>query len=626
MSRSSRLASIGTALAIGVACVLGLAQHSRGVDRALARPLSFRGAGYVGSGECKRCHPSNHASWHRTFHRTMTQEASPASVLGDFADARFEYGGIGARMTRDADAKSVLGAFDGRSVEYFGTMARMEQSGTQYFLSFKDPSGPAATRVRVERTVGSHRYQQYLARDGDLYFRLPIAWDVARGQFFHMNAAFLTADPALDAQGHVSNVDYNRHVTRWNDNCIYCHNVHPNPGLDAETGRFETQVAELGVACEACHGPGAEHAAHNSDPLRRYALHRSGAEDPSIRNPDRMPAARSAEVCGRCHGQRLTTDIERFHCEGDPFVPGEALSAYSTPLTKDTHQNGEAGLFRARFWPDGSPRLTAYEYQGYLQSPCQASSDFSCESCHAMHDGDPAGQIRPDRKGDAACTACHRELSETQAAAQHARHAPGSSGTQCRSCHMPEIVYGLVSIHLSHRIESPAVQLQAAVARPDACTLCHIDRTRSWASQAQGHPLRDDPAAQHGLSEVSYRLLAGDPIERAVAAHALGRSDAAAATSFQAERMGLLLESAEHDAYPAVRSIARAALEQLTAANPSARAQLARFVPTARTEERHQVLQAMRAALDPARPRDPDPVKVSQLRAAAHALAIEIGE
>jgi hypothetical protein len=191
---------------------------------------------------------------------------------------------------------------------------------------------------------------------------------------------------------------------------------------------------------------------------------------------------------------------------------------------------------------------------------------------------------------------------------------------------MPDIVYGLVSIHLSHRIESPAPQLQAAASRPDACTLCHIDRTRSWASAAQGGSLADDPAARYGLSEVAFRLLAGDPIERAVAAHALGSPSATAAVSFEAERIGLLMESAENDAYPAVRSIARAALERLLAAHPQALEQLAKLVPTARVEDRRRVLLATRAALQPIATRVPTAAVVSELRASAQALAIEIGE
>jgi hypothetical protein len=596
---------LGAALAL--VALLGAYGWLEGAQRDLAHARSLKDTAYIGSAQCKLCHPSHYESFARTYH---------------------------SRMTRDADASTVLGSFDGRSVEYLGTTARMQQLDAQFWFSFADPRDKAPTRVRVERTVGSHRYQQYLARDGDVLFRLPIAWDVARKQFFHMNAAFLTADPVLDEGGLVSNVDYNRHVTRWNDNCIYCHNVHPNPGLDADTGQFDTRVAELGVACEACHGPGAEHAARNTDPVRRYALHSSGAADPSIRNPRRMSAARSAEVCGRCHGQRITPNIDHFHRQGDPFVPGEALSDYSTPLARETQQNGQEGLFRARFWGDGSPRLTAYEYQGYLQSPCRASEAFSCESCHAMHEGDPAGQMRPDRTGDAACTSCHEALRSPAAAAAHARHSPGSSGTACRSCHMPDIVYGLVSIHLSHRIESPAPQLQAAAGRPDACTLCHIDRTRSWASAARaeaGDPAAQrgvyaeagDPAAQRGVSEVAYRLLAGDPIERAVAAHALGRASATAAPSFGPQRLGLLLDSAENDDYPAVRRIARASLEQLLHDDARALQLLAAYEPTAPHTDRQRALAALRAQLVV---RAPDVQLSAALRAQAADSAIEIGE
>jgi hypothetical protein len=30
--------------------------------------------------------------------------------------------------------------------------------------------------------------------------------------------------------------DFDRHVARWNDNCVFCHNVAPNPGRDPVTG------------------------------------------------------------------------------------------------------------------------------------------------------------------------------------------------------------------------------------------------------------------------------------------------------------------------------------------------------------------------------------------------------
>src|SRR5688572_33465560 len=35
---------------------------------------------YVGSEACRSCHPGEHASFSRTFHRTMTQRATVAAV------------------------------------------------------------------------------------------------------------------------------------------------------------------------------------------------------------------------------------------------------------------------------------------------------------------------------------------------------------------------------------------------------------------------------------------------------------------------------------------------------------------------------------------------------------------
>ena len=567
----------------------------------LERPRTLGSTAYVSSQQCRQCHPSQYDSWSRTYHRSMT---------------------------REANAQTILGAFDGRSLEYLGTTARMQRgAGGGFEMVFRAGGHANETRVQVERSVGSHRYQQYLARDGDLYFRPPIAWDVGAGRFIHMNSAFLTPDPVLDPGESVSNVDYNRHVTRWNDNCVFCHNVHPNPGLETESGRFDTQVAELGVACEACHGPAAEHVQQNAEPLRRYLLHLGKRADPTIRNPARMPAERSAEVCGRCHGQRITADIEKFQREGDPFVPGEALSRYSKPLERETRQNKEAGLFRARFWPDGTARLTAYELQGYLQSACRRSEQFSCESCHAMHAGDPAGQMRPDRLGDAACTSCHTALRSPLTAAQHSGHRAESSGNACQSCHMPDIVYGLVSVHLSHRIEVPKLDLGADAGRPDACTLCHVDKTRSWAAGARGQPAPSlDEPAQQGLSEVAYRLLAGDPIERAVAAHALGRASAHHAPSFEAQRLGLLVAALLDEPYPAVRVIAQRSLARRLQPGTPLRQQVDAYEPTARRSERQAQIARLRDAATSEQIMPPPDAVMASLRARASEVAIEIGE
>lgn len=618
---------------------LTCAWAARAVRRDLATPRDLHGAPHGGAAECRRCHPDHAESFARTFHRTMTQRAS---------------------------AQSVRGRFDGQALDYFGVRARAVRGpGGEFVIEYAGPQ-LAPTRFVVEKTVGSRRYQQYVAaRDGELV-RLPIAYHIEEQRWFHMNGAFLTPDPPAD--GALARADYERHVTRWNDNCVFCHNVAPNPGKragPAGAARFETQVAELGVACEACHGPGLAHARANANPLRRYALHLSGAPDPSIVNPARLSPERSLDVCGRCHGQRITDDVEAFLRRGDPFVPGDDLALFSAPLWRDTTLHGEPA-FEARFWADGTPRLTAYEYQGVLQSPCAQRGALTCLDCHGMHEGDPRGQLRPDKRGAAQCTQCHAELAGVRAQRAHARHPAPGALPECVDCHMPRVVYGVLDVHPSHRIELPEPARDAAAQRPDACTQCHVDQTRAWAVRqrdalwpradrtrapavppaidrgapdaeagtARASPptraadtARTSPEASEAWSEVETQLFAGDPVERALAAHALGRRAAPGALERHA---ALLLDVMSYDPYPAVRHLALRALrarlaeeEQSHANGKENGSELRGYIPESPPDARARSLAEARARF----PLDAAAAEhARRLRAHAETLAIDIGE
>src|SRR5437868_3351032 len=58
-------------------------------------------ANYLKSNDCRVCHEDHYASWRRTHHSRMTQDASPATVQGDFtAQNTLEYMGVKARMER----------------------------------------------------------------------------------------------------------------------------------------------------------------------------------------------------------------------------------------------------------------------------------------------------------------------------------------------------------------------------------------------------------------------------------------------------------------------------------------------------------------------------------------------
>ena len=223
------------------------------------------------------------------------------------------------------------------------------------------------------------------------------------------------------------------------------------------------------------------------------------------------------------------------------------------------------------------------------------------------------------------CTGCHDELAKPLAQEKHARH-PAGVEVACTSCHMPDIVYGVLAAHPSHRIEVPDPARASQEGRPDACTACHVDRTRTWAARERARlwrPSQADEPAETSWSEVETQLFAGDPLERALAAHALSRGAAGPAptrATRRARHRAMLLEVMEHDPYPAVRHFAWRTLLSLA---PSARAVLGSFVPEWSPRERSAWMQGVRKELaDVAL----DATELTQLRAQAEAQAIDIGE
>ena len=188
-----------------------------------------------------------------------------------------------------------------------------------------------------------------------------------------------------------------------------------------------------------------------------------------------------------------------------------------------------------------------------------------CGSCHEVHGGPAVNQLTRDADGDVACLKCHAAIGG--AVEKHTHHAAGSVGSRCYNCHMPYTVYGLLKAIRNHRIDSPAVTGRTGGdERPNACNLCHLDRSLSWTAGKlaawYGRPvppgLDDTPAGPAWL-------LSGDAITRAVAAWQYGWAGAQAATHVEAHVPFLV--AALGDAYSAVRFVAGRSLAHIDAAN-----------------------------------------------------------
>ena len=67
--------------------------NSGGTSAPGNRPIVAQEANYVTSNSCRSCHPGNYASWHASFHRTMTQVATPATLIPEAADVELTWAG-----------------------------------------------------------------------------------------------------------------------------------------------------------------------------------------------------------------------------------------------------------------------------------------------------------------------------------------------------------------------------------------------------------------------------------------------------------------------------------------------------------------------------------------------------
>jgi hypothetical protein len=462
-------------------------------------------------------------------------------------------------MTQEARPDTVQGDFErDNSYEYLGVEARMERRGGHYLMSLVFPGGGARV-FTVDRTVGSRRIQQYLSRQPGGYVRLPLAYDLVNRRWMSLNGSFFHPDSA----------DFFRHQTAWDPNCVFCHNVKAQPGLDWSTGRFDTRVAELGIACGACHGPAAAHADAASSPLTRSWWRLFDGAATAIVNPARLDSDRRLMICGHCHGQRIPEPearIREIMTRGDPYDAGDDLRRYYQPIWRETAIGTFS--FATRFWRDGSPRLTAYEYQGILRSKCftagAVGKRIHCLSCHSMHAGDPRGQLTDESRTDRPCLACHRTYTAPGALAQHSRHPAASVGSRCYGCHMPRVVYGVMAIHPTHEISVPDPRLTVTHAKPNACSQCHLDRSVNWAiaSVRDLWPRRFGTArpsgeAQFDLPEGPRALFAGDALQRAIAAEAMGAAGSPAIDPAWAR--AFLIEAFADD-YPIVRFFAAGGL------------------------------------------------------------------
>jgi predicted CXXCH cytochrome family protein len=445
-------------------------------------------ADYLGSKACARCHQEDFEQWERSLHIRMTKPIAEATVLGDFTDG-----------TRFAD--------HGRAFEFGRT------DGKPFVkITF---GKQASETFRVDYTLGHKRYQGYLSKlpDGRIYV-LPVFWHVESKRWLDWKEITPVPDDAHDL----------RQI--WNTNCFNCHATNLAQGFDPQTQRYETTWTEMGVGCEACHGPGRAHVglmeAWEKDPSTKPAYDNSAKNRElsallKIFSPRSAPPRQTYDTCAYCHGNKQNIFLG--------FRGGDRYEDYAVPFLISAPI--PANDFQGEFWPDGRPNRFNRP-QALTISGCFKSGQIACTNCHVAHGSrNPFSlklNITQGRNGDLLCVQCHTSLKAgpkpTTVAAlpdaeieAHTFHKAASAGSRCISCHMSDVNWRLLIRRRDHTFQPPVPEMTAAFGVPNACTTCHDNRSPEWAAGQMDQWWADGARRKAAMSvaDTMYRAGSGDP-------------------------------------------------------------------------------------------------------------------
>jgi hypothetical protein len=290
----------------------------------------------------------------------------------------------------------------------------------------------------VVYTLGSQWKQQYLKKKGKDLIVLPAQYNVFTGEW----KPYYPEEPAKRL---------------WFNQCAGCHAT----GVDPEKKTF----VEMGIACEACHGPGSNHV---------EAL--PGYEIPTIIQASRLTPALAAQICGSCHTGGHDKSGKNAYPAEYQIYKGEAnIRLFFDEFTAQSAPD--------LFWPSGESRHSNQQYLDWKKSE-HAKVGVTCITCHDVHRSksmlqavgevpNPLVLIRSKTRlfEDNLCKSCHKTPSYRSV---HRIHTFGS----CVRCHMPKVAsIGEAGDAHSHtfRFMFPQATLKAGGLdkQPNACNACH---------------------------------------------------------------------------------------------------------------------------------------------------------
>jgi tetratricopeptide (TPR) repeat protein len=381
--------------------------------------------GYTGSKSCRKCHEKFYRLWATSRHGLAMQP-----------------------YTREFAAKNLTPQTE--EIIIRGHHYRADVSGGRGRVLERGPEGDK--EYRIDHVMGGKSVYYFLtAMDRGRLQTLPTAYDVKKKEWFDM---------AKSGVRHIAGrsdepVNWKEWPYTFNTGCHSCHVSRLSTNYDLKTDTYHTTWLEPGINCETCHGPAEEHirvceAAPKGTVPKDLKITRGGRD---------FSKAQNNALCAGCHAKAsLITST---------FKPGDKFFDHFGPVTLESPD----------YYPDGRDLGENYTYTSWLMSPCVKSGKLDCLHCHTS-----SGRFRFKAKDkvNQACMPCHRDKVDN--ATKHTRHKAAGPGNECIACHMPTTEFARMR-RTDHSMLPPTPAADIAFKSPNACNLCHKDKTPQWADK-----------------------------------------------------------------------------------------------------------------------------------------------
>ncbi len=406
----------------GMLFALGLCLSNTAEAKQDSQPTAFSKQ-YTGSRSCIRCHESFYKLWSTSHHGLAMQAFNAEFVRKELAGGSDEII-VGKKWYR--------AVIDGEN----GWIC--------------DRRGDGEKRYAIEHAMGGKNVYYFLTpmQKGRLQV-LPLAYDVRKKKWFNATGSMIRHfGDAGDEQ-----LDWTDSALTFNTSCYGCHVSQLSSNYDLATDTYKTAWAEPGINCETCHGPCSEHVK-----VCEQLPKGDTPDDLKLISAKAFDTEQTNNSCAPCHAKMRPLTAT--------YKPGDRFFDHYDLVTVETRD----------FYPDGRDLGENFTYTLWRMSGCAKSGKLDCIQCHTS-----SGRYRfKNIHNNDACFPCHKKLIET--AAEHSHHAAESEGSKCVPCHMPQTEFARMR-RSDHSMLPPSPAATMKYKSPNACNLCHKDKTHRWADK-----------------------------------------------------------------------------------------------------------------------------------------------